>query len=223
MSSTMSSSSAIHRSQDTLASSSAASAAFPGPCLARILIASSSLTNSHTPSEHNKITRRSAVIMYWLISGTSITPTSWASKSPMARLIARPGKGQSFLNTRWGTSPSRRLTSPPLRKIRAFSATISGLWSEVKATARSPPRPSRYPATARESPRWAVYNSVPRVTATVTVQPLASASKCSLWQLRTREAVCWKAVFRATVKSSSSGATLTSSSINAPCTKLETL
>mmetsp|Transcript_34962 Transcript_34962/g.63689 ORF Transcript_34962/g.63689 Transcript_34962/m.63689 type:complete len:229 (-) Transcript_34962:890-1576(-) len=128
-------------------------------CLATMFTASWLSTNSHTPSVARIMNWSSGWMSRWRTSGSGITPMSLTARSPSERAMASPICVISASSHTRALSPGSGGgdTKPPAARMRAFSAGVSGLWSEVRfsATRPVPPPGARLAITARESPAQA--------------------------------------------------------------------
>jgi len=92
--------------------------------------------NSQTPSDASRMNWSNSVSVYSIISGSGITPTDYATLSPIDLDMASPGTSSSWTQTLKGPigSPFMSLkasTLPFCSIIRLYSSCSSGLWSHV--------------------------------------------------------------------------------------------
>lgn len=122
---------------------------------------------------------------YRVISGSDITPTCEAIKSPRLLVIAKPGICEFFNHTLCGPIKFPPFSIygcilPPFDSILCFSAGTSGLWSFESGIAIH--RLLSYlPIMALESPTFAQNRNLPRIMTRFTVVPEKLASIPRFW------------------------------------------
>mmetsp|Transcript_8434 Transcript_8434/g.26225 ORF Transcript_8434/g.26225 Transcript_8434/m.26225 type:complete len:247 (-) Transcript_8434:208-948(-) len=186
-------------------------AAMPGSLWrAAMSTASCDSSRSQTPSEPRISTLSRWQSFLSLTSGCDVT-NGRMPRSPMERATPRP-QVPVLSQTRSGPTRTMRTgapkpgrtgmalwcTAPPSARMRRFSSSRPGFWSQERSTARrgapkpgrgtsSPPAASsQHPSTARESPTLATCSvGAPAPwrcsSATVAVQPLFQAPSMASW------------------------------------------
>ena len=133
--------------------------------------------NSHNPSLASIINLSYSVNLPDLISGVAVSPIDYARRSPIERVMARPGTGGFLPGTQIRRGPMgcpssslKVSTTPPAFSITSLSAWTSGFWSVLSGTDSHITVPFR-PSTARLSPTLAHINRSPRIKTETAVVP----------------------------------------------------
>ena len=144
--------------------------------------------NSQIPSEANSTILSWGWRIVWVMSGSQLHPTEWATVSPIERDIARPGELMFLTHILWGPEnlPLQSWacnTLPPLFWTLVFSLGLSGLWSVVSYFTLTFYVSSIEIKIVLESPAFAVKSWLPLKNAPVKVDP-------DSWTLKTLFVSC---------------------------------